>query len=63
MSDISDLFAKPPPFTPEERARVIAKYREARAQWNATGKSPRKPAAKKADAPKDKLTLGDLGEL
>lgn len=63
MSDISDLFAKPPPFTAEERARVIAKYRENRAQWNATGKSTKPKAAKAAKGEGKTLSLDDIGEL
>lgn len=63
MSEISDLFARDPlSLTKDDRAKIIAHYRASRAQWNATGKSPRKKV-EKANSPIEKLTLDDVGEL
>lgn len=62
MSEISDLFARDPlALTKDDRAKIIKYYRDQRAQWNATGKAPRKK--KENGGPVEKLSLDDLGEL
>lgn len=58
---ISELFASTPPYSREDRAKIIAKFREDREKFIANGqKKPKAEKTGKTTAPDLDLDLGDL---
>ena len=57
---LAQVFSKPPPYTDEERALVIAKFRESRAQFLTQGKVTKTKAPKAAAGPKIDLSNIEL---
>lgn len=66
MSEISDLFAKDPLLlTRDDRAAIIAKFREDRAKWQLGQRTPKlsaddKKAAKALEGPKKKVDISSI---
>jgi len=64
MSDIARLFAEDPlKLTKEDRAAIIARYREARAQFNLGVKSAGSTKKVKAETPKITNLDDILGDI
>lgn len=56
MNDLEELFDRQPPYSQSDLAKVVAHYREVRAQF-ASGVKPKKSTGAKSD----KLDLDDIG--
>lgn len=56
MNDLEELFNRQPPYSEEDLQRIIAHFRETRAQF-ASGAKPKKSNGPKAD----KIDLDSLG--
>lgn len=56
MNDLEELFNRQPPYFEADLAKVVAHYRETRAQF-ASGVKPKKSTGAKSD----KLDLDDIG--
>jgi hypothetical protein len=55
-NDLEDLFNRQPPYSEADLARIVAHFRETRAQY-ASGVKPKKSTGAKSD----KLDLDDIG--
>jgi len=56
MNDLEELFNRQPPYSDDDLTKIIAHFREVRAQF-ASGVKPKKSTGAKVD----KLDLGSIG--